>query len=53
MSTLAVLESNDILLPPLKNMSRMSTLSPRKEKTKGARVFNVNGSIKIPQSSRF
>ena len=53
MSTLAVLESNDILLPPLKNMSRMSTLSPKKIKTRGAQCFNVNGSIKFSHAPRF
>ena len=53
MSTLAVLQSNDILLPPLKNISRMSTLSPKKQKMRGAQVFNINGSIKFSQSKRF
>ena len=28
MSTLAVLQDNDILLPPLKNVTRRATLSP-------------------------
>ena len=29
MSTLAVLQNNDIILPPLKSISRMTTLSPK------------------------
>ena len=53
MSTLAVLQNNDIILPPLKSISRMSTLSPKTDRTRGANVFNVNGAIKIPKSQRF
>ena len=53
MSTLAVLQNNDIILPPLKSASRMSTLSPKTDKTRGANVFNVNGGIKFTRSKRF
>jgi hypothetical protein len=53
MSTLAVLQNNDIILPPLKSISRMTTLSPKNEKMRGANMFNVNGSIKISKSPRF
>lgn len=53
MSTLAVLESNDIILPPLRSISRLSTMSPKPEKFKGANVFNINGSIRFTRSPRF
>ena len=53
MSTLAVLQSNDILLPPLKSISRMTTLSPKRQRTKGAQVFNMNGAIRFSRSPRF
>lgn len=53
MSTLAVLQSNDILLPPLRSISRLTTISPKAEKFKGANMFNVNGSIKFSRSPRF
>lgn len=56
MSTLAVLESNDILLPPLRKLSRLSTISPKRDsrdKFKGAQVFNVNGSIRFSHAPRF
>lgn len=57
MSTLAVLQSNDILLPPLRNLSRLSTISPKRdkdrEKFKGARLFNGNGSIRFSHAPRF
>jgi hypothetical protein len=52
MSTLAVLQENDIILPPLKSSSRMQTLSPKNEKHKPL-LFNMNGNLKFSKSPRF
>ncbi len=41
------------MLPPLRSISRMQTLSPKPSKFKGANLFNVNGSIKFTKSPRF
>ena len=57
MSTLAVLQDNDILLPPLRNLSRLSTIIPKRDKNrdkfKGAQLFNGNGSIRFSHAPRF
>lgn len=52
MSTLAVLQENEIILPPLKSSSRMQTLSPKQLKHK-PQLFNVNGNVKFSKSPRF
>ena len=52
MSTLAVLQDNDIILPPLKSVSRMATLSPKNKHTH-FELFNSNNAIKFSKSPRF
>lgn len=52
MSTLAVLEENDIILPPLKSISRIETLSPKNDKSKVI-LFNMRGNTKFTKSPRF
>ena len=53
MSTLAVLQDNDILLPPLKSAVRKATLSPSHNSKNRLELLNNNHAIKFAKSPRF
>lgn len=51
LSTLAVLQENEIILPPLK--VRVQTLSPKQSVKTKSHQYNAVGSIKFSKSPRF